>query len=206
MPVRTRIAILSLALLLAPLAAWAAAEPAVYGSITTFAGTGKHPGSTISGLIIDRRTSGLKVICYNYTISTNAKIRGQVSGRVERISDAGVEELGTFGKTDILDFSDLPFPPTDSSDPCAPEVPEGLINFNFGIVTDCLETTTQLEPDDIIRWTFNFKKGAKLKGRTAVISVFGTVLPAEAFGGSARDLGRVRREAAAMIERLPAIR
>ena len=180
MSVTVRTTILSLAaVLLAVPDAWGAAEPVIYGSITSFAGKGKHPKSAVSGLIVDSTTSGRKLVCYSYSITTDSKIKGQVSGTVERISGAGVERLGTFGKMNVLDFGSLPVPPDLSNDPCAPENPEGL-DSNFGFAADCIEISTQLQAGDIIRFDLGFKKAAKLKGAEAGVSIFGSLLPSGA--------------------------
>ncbi len=169
--------ILAVLLVSAPMSG--ATEAAIYGSITSYGGAGKHPKSATSGLIIDARADGVKFICYSYSISTNSKIKGQVSGVVERITEDGVESLATFGKMKVqeLGFGD---PPPPSNDPCAPDFPDTPPDFNIGFAADCVQIMTTLNPDDIIRWRLNFKKAAKLKGPNVGISLFGSVQP---FGG-----------------------
>lgn len=159
----------------------AAVNPFLYGSSTAYGGTGKHPKTASTGVVIDGKAAGLKLICFDYFLFTDAKIKGQISGVAERITDQGTEELGTFSKTKVtaLDFGDIPEDP--EQDVCSPQVPDQEIDTNLGIASNCLEITQALSQGDIIRISLDIKKAAKLQGEGAGYFVSSSVLPFGAF-------------------------
>ncbi len=188
MKVLMKLAVMSAVCLLFASVPVSATEAAIYGSNTGYAGAGKHPKKGVSGLIIDSRATGLIFVCYDYTLITSDKIKGQITAIAERISESRVDKIATFGKQNVqaIDLSQVP-----PGDRCGPDLPDDPIGFNLGTATDCVEVTTPLSPGDIIRWTFTFKKGAKLKGPDAFFQVSGSVLPLSALRNSSAQTERI---------------
>ena len=155
----------------------AAVNPFLYGASTAYGGTGKHPKTATTGVVIDGKAAGLKLICFDYFLFTDSKIKGQISGMAERITDQGIEKLGNFSKTKVqaVDFGDIPEDP--EQDVCSPQVPDQEIDTNLGIANNCLEITQALAQGDIIRITLDVKKAAKLQGEGAGYFVSSSVLP-----------------------------
>lgn len=155
-----------------------ATDPLVYDSTIVYAGAGKHPKTGVTGLILDGRSQGLTLVCYDYLVITTDKIKGQVSGIAERISGNKIEKIATYGsnKVEAFDFSQIP----PGQDGCTGR-PTELPGFNLGIASDCVEVTKPLAAGDIVRWTLKFKKGSKLKGAEALVQVSGSVLPFASF-------------------------
>ena len=173
-----------------PLAA--AVNPFLYGASTAYGGTGKHPKTATTGVAIDGKASGLKLICFDYFLFTDAKIKGQISGMAERITDQGVEKLGNFPKTKVqaLEFEDIPDDPEENA--CSPQVPDQEIDTNLGMASNCLEVTQDLNQGDIIRIVLDIKKAAKLQGAGAGYFVSSSVLPFNPFGARAAKAMRWR--------------
>ena len=197
----TKLATLAAVLVLAAAVPAAATEPLVYDSTTGYAGAGKHPKTGVTGLILDGKSQGTTFVCFNYLVITNDKIKGQISGVAERISGNKIEKIATFGTTRVEAFDLSQVPPGQNE--C--ELPTEAPDFNLGIASDCVQVTKPLAAGDIVRWTFKFKKGSKLKGADAFIQVSGSLLPFASFANAsaAREEALLRRVIEADLDLVP---